>query len=620
VSKQFILSNAGEAITIASDQFVARPGSADLKNIAANSTADAALAAAELAQTTADVAAATASAADAAAAGAAQKSANLGDLANFASARSNLGLGSSATLAADADTTLAADSDANVATQRATKRYVDNLVTGVMRFKGSTDCSSNPNYPSAKKGEAYVVSAAGKIGGSSGLSVEVGDVYVAIADNAGGTQASVGSSWDILQYNLVGALLSSNNLSDLTNTTTARTNLGLGTAATSASSDFATAAQGTLASTAVQKSGDSMTGNLSIALATNGAVGFATTNTDAGTGAQANLACTSNGGTFYFGAASTASAFSGGGFLYTNANVPLTLWTWNTKRMTIPGNGDATLHTGLAVQGALSTTGDVTVTKNAAGGATVGITNTNATGQPQFSATSNGGTFYFGAGYTGGSFNGGGFIYTAANAPLSMWTNNTKRLEITGTGNVGVGGVAPTARLHLPAGTSNANTAPLKLASGTNLTTAEDGAFEYDGSNLSFTVGTTRKSLTSPSPWTFDQAWNSAGSGAAQYITVAQLAANALVEVEVNLRAAVASSALTSDFVMIKARASFRRPGTTTYACQVLTSTQDKQGSGNGTSVSLSILEQSAGTGTIVLQLNGVAGITFVGQVFGWAK
>ena len=620
MSKQFILSNAGEAITIASDQFVARPGSADLKNIAANSTADAALAAAELAQTTADVAAATASAADAAAAGAAQKSANLGDLANFASARSNLGLGSSATLAADADTTLAADSDANVATQRATKRYVDNLVTGVMRFKGSTDCSSNPNYPSAKKGEAYVVSAAGKIGGSSGLSVEVGDVYVAIADNAGGTQASVGSSWDILQYNLVGALLSSNNLSDLTNTTTARTNLGLGTAATSASSDFATAAQGTLASTAVQKSGDSMTGNLSIALATNGAVGFATTNTDAGTGAQANLACTSNGGTFYFGAASTASAFSGGGFLYTNANVPLTLWTWNTKRMTIPGNGDATLHTGLAVQGALSTTGDVTVTKNAAGGATVGITNTNATGQPQFSATSNGGTFYFGAGYTGGSFNGGGFIYTAANAPLSMWTNNTKRLEITGTGNVGVGGVAPTARLHLPAGTSNANTAPLKLASGTNLTTAEDGAFEYDGSNLSFTVGTTRKSLTSPSPWTFDQAWNSAGSGAAQYITVAQLAANALVEVEVNLRAAVASSALTSDFVMIKARASFRRPGTTTYACQVLTSTQDKQGSGNGTSVSLSILEQSAGTGTIVLQLNGVAGITFVGQVFGWAK
>ena len=191
------------------------------------------------------------------------------------------------------------------------------------------------------------------------------------------------------------ALLAANNLSDLVNTTTARTNLGLGTAATQNSTAFATAAQGTLAASAVQRAGDSMTGNLSVTLATNGSAGFATTNTNTGTSAQANLACTSDGGTFYFGAASTASAFSGGGFLYTNANVPLTLWTWNTKRITIPGNGDATLHTGLAVQGALSTTDNVTVTKNAAGATTVGITNTNATGQPQFSATSNGGTFYF---------------------------------------------------------------------------------------------------------------------------------------------------------------------------------------------------------------------------------
>jgi len=46
--------------------------------------------------------------------------------------------------------------------------------------------------------------------------------------------------------------LAVNNLSDLNNATSARTNLGLGTAATTASTDYATAAQGTLADSAVQ--------------------------------------------------------------------------------------------------------------------------------------------------------------------------------------------------------------------------------------------------------------------------------------------------------------------------------------------------------------------------------
>ena len=49
-----------------------------------------------------------------------------------------------------------------------------------------------------------------------------------------------------------GDLLASNNLSDVANAGTARTNLGLGTAAQSAAGDFATAAQGTLAASASQ--------------------------------------------------------------------------------------------------------------------------------------------------------------------------------------------------------------------------------------------------------------------------------------------------------------------------------------------------------------------------------
>lgn len=113
-----------------------------------------------------------------------------------------------------------------------TKTEVDNLVAGLLDFKGNQDCSANPNYPSASKGDSYYASVAGKIGGASGKSVEVGDLIVASADNAGGTEASVGTSWFVLEHNLAGALVASNNLSDLTSASTARSNLGLGTLAT----------------------------------------------------------------------------------------------------------------------------------------------------------------------------------------------------------------------------------------------------------------------------------------------------------------------------------------------------------------------------------------------------
>lgn len=149
-----------------------------------------------------------------------------------ATARTTLALGTVATLASDTDTTLAANSDTRVATQKAVKAYVDTAVTGLLDFKGATDASANPNYPSGLKGDTYVITVAGKVGGASGKSVDIGDVYLATADNAGGTEASVGTSWSVLEHNLVGALIASNNLSDLTSASTARTNLGLGTLAT----------------------------------------------------------------------------------------------------------------------------------------------------------------------------------------------------------------------------------------------------------------------------------------------------------------------------------------------------------------------------------------------------
>lgn len=61
-----------------------------------------------------------------------------------------------------------------------------------------------------------------------------------------------GSLWVAAYVSAAGVLLAVNNLSDLSSVSTARTNLGLGTAATTAATDYATSAQGTKADTALQ--------------------------------------------------------------------------------------------------------------------------------------------------------------------------------------------------------------------------------------------------------------------------------------------------------------------------------------------------------------------------------
>jgi len=100
--------------------------------------------------------------------------------------------------------------DPTLALQAATKQYVDGIVAAqdAMVFRGVIDCSGNPNYPTANRGDTYRVSVAGKIGGASGPNVEIGDIIICLNDStAGGNQATVGTSWGIIQANLDGALL-----------------------------------------------------------------------------------------------------------------------------------------------------------------------------------------------------------------------------------------------------------------------------------------------------------------------------------------------------------------------------------------------------------------------------
>lgn len=148
------------------------------------------------------------------------------ETANAAAARSALSLGSAATsattdydatgAAAAAQAAAAADATAKVSAHAVAsdphgdRAYADGLFASndAMLFKGVIDCSVNPNYPAASAGHTYKISVAGKLGGASGVNVEVGDTAICAVDNTlSGSQALVGANWFIIQANLDGAVI-----------------------------------------------------------------------------------------------------------------------------------------------------------------------------------------------------------------------------------------------------------------------------------------------------------------------------------------------------------------------------------------------------------------------------
>jgi hypothetical protein len=111
------------------------------------------------------------------------------------------------------DGTFAGNADDVLVSQKAIKTYIGTAIADyvaaqdIERFKGGIDCSTNPNFPAADAGFVYRVTVAGKIGGASGINVEVNDRLECVVDGtASGTSAAVGANWMISQVNIDGAV------------------------------------------------------------------------------------------------------------------------------------------------------------------------------------------------------------------------------------------------------------------------------------------------------------------------------------------------------------------------------------------------------------------------------
>lgn len=123
--------------------------------------------------------------------------------------------------------------------------------------------------------------------------------------------------------------------------------------------------------------------------------------------------------------------------------------------------------------------------------------------------------------------------YTSAAKVGWQWTNAThasrtselvfhtvnsgtmaERMSLSGSGTL------ETTRVTIQAGTATAGTAPLKFTSGTNLTTPESGAVEFDGTNYYATASTTRYTLAKTLTATAALNFPNTASGATSDLTI----------------------------------------------------------------------------------------------------
>jgi hypothetical protein len=131
-------------------------------------------------------------------------------------------------------------------------------------------------------------------------------------------------------------------------------------------------------------------------------------------------------------------------------------------------------------------------------GTGTGLTSTIASNNPSFGFYDKDSSYYAAV-----AVNNTEILFQKWSSPTTWVANPVKfslnapgaSLVLASSGNVGIGTTSPTALLHLKAGTATAGTSPLKLTSGTLMTTPEAGAIEFltDAYYATITTGAARK-------------------------------------------------------------------------------------------------------------------------------